>query len=150
MDWKDSTTIVLPLVYVVNSNITQLVERRDQSPTPIAVEAGNQLRHFAEYPNPNGECSLFPAVRDLLMNLTMPNEAHPQQQGAQMPNQITPSPVGAIGASPNPMIHSPMQQMGQGPHTPTGNNPDVGNQGAPGPNMPPQAYGMGGPNQVPN
>lgn len=147
MDWKDSTTIVLPLVYVVNSNITQLVERREQVPSQIAMEANAQLRRFAEYPNPNGECSLFPAVRDLLMNLTMPNEAHSQQSTPQMPNQIAPSPVGPISASPNPMIHSPMQQINQGPHTPNSNNPDIGNQGPSGPNMPPQMYGMGGPNQ---
>lgn len=64
--------------------------------------------------------------------------------------------VGGIGTSPNPMIHSPMQQMNQGPNTPGGgpnpnNNLNV-NQAAAAAvagNGPPQMYGMG-PNQVSN
>lgn len=139
MEWKDSATLVLPLVYVVNSNITQLVERREQAPSPIAIAASEQLRRFSEYPNHSGECSLFPAVRDLLMNFTMPNET-PIPQSQQISNQIAQSPVGQLGSSPNPMLqHSPMQSMNQ-----VGGNVNGGTG-----NQPSQMYGMG-PNQVSN
>lgn len=80
MDWKDSTTLVLPLVYVVSSNITQMV--RETAPPPIAIAVNEQLKRFSEYPNHAGECSLFPAVRDLLMNFTMPNETPAASQGS--------------------------------------------------------------------
>lgn len=79
MDWKDSTTLVLPMVYVINSNITQMV--REPAQPPIAIAANDQLKRFSEYPNHSGECSLFPAVRDLLMNFTGPNETPAASQG---------------------------------------------------------------------
>lgn len=80
MEWKDSASLVLPMVYDVSSNITQLAERREtggfiQSISTSAVS--NMLRRFAEYSPHHGECSIFPAVRDLLMNLTLPNEPQP-------------------------------------------------------------------------
>ncbi|KAJ6633734.1 Mediator of RNA polymerase II transcription subunit 14 [Pseudolycoriella hygida] len=128
MDWKDSPSLVLPMVYDVSSNITQIAERRDPVPSIATSAASHQLRRFAEYPS-HGECSLFPAVRDLIMNLTLPNEQQPN------PNQIIPSPAGAVGNCPSPMMHSPMQ----------------GVQGVQGVQGGPQGYGMGtnqGPNQV--
>ncbi|KAG4074048.1 hypothetical protein HA402_014253 [Bradysia odoriphaga] len=121
MDWKDSVSLVLPMVYDVSSNITQIAERRDPVQSIATSAASHQLRRFAEYPSHHGECSLFPAVRDLIVNLTLPNEQQPN------PNQIIPSPAGAVGTCPSPMMHSPMQ----------------GVQGAP------QGYGMGA-NQGPN
>lgn len=81
MDWKDSPSLVLPMVYDVNSNITQIAERRDPVQSIATSAASHQLRRFADYPS-HGECSLFPAVRDLIMNLTLPNEQQPN------PNQV--------------------------------------------------------------
>lgn len=128
MDWKDSATLVLPLVHVVNTNLTQMVERREVA-SPIALAASEQLRRFSEYTPHNGECLLFAAVRDLVMNFTLPTDQQvPPNQ--QIPNQIIPSPVPQVGSSPSPMMHSPMQNMNQ-------------------PGGPPQPYGMG-PNQVTN
>ncbi|XP_055842956.1 mediator of RNA polymerase II transcription subunit 14 isoform X2 [Episyrphus balteatus] len=127
MDRSNSPSLVLPMIYDLNSNITQLAERREQAPSQAANAAGNLLRRFADYGPQPGECSLFPAVRDLLTNLTLPSDVPPP--GAQMPGaqSIVPSPV---GSSPGPMMHSPMAQMGQvGP--------------------PPQGYPMA-PNQGPN
>lgn len=123
MDWKDSVTLVLPIVHVVTKNLTQLVSRENVS-SPIAHAVNEQLKRFSDYNAHSGECSLFPAVRDLLMNFMLPNEMPPS-----MMNQMVSSPM---VASPNPMMHSPMQVMGQGP-----------------PNVPPgmgvpQPYGMGG------
>lgn len=107
MDWKDSVTLVLPLVHVVTKNLTQLVSRENVS-SPIAHAVNEQLKRFSDYNVHSGECSLFPAVRDLLMNFMLPNEMPPS-----MINQMVNSPM---VASPNPMMHSPMQvAMGQGP-----------------------------------
>ncbi|XP_055376744.1 mediator of RNA polymerase II transcription subunit 14 [Condylostylus longicornis] len=118
MDWKDSPNLVLPMLYDISSNLTQLAERREVlSLNSNAVNM--QLRRYAEYAvqhNQHGECTLFPAVRDLLTNLVLPNDAPPPAQSNQIGgtmggNAIAPSPV-QMGNSPGQMIHSPMQ-MGQ-------------------------------------
>lgn len=124
MEWKDSVTLVLPLVHVVTKNITQLVTK-DNITSPIAHALNEQLKRFSDYNAHSGECSLFPAVRDLLMNFILPNEMPPA-----MANQIVSSPM---GASPNPMMHSPMQAMNQGPNAP--------NIVVPGVPVPGQPYG---------
>lgn len=72
------------MVYDLSSNITQLAERREQPQTPAANAASALLRRFAEFGVPHGQCSLFPAVRDLLMNLQLPNDGPPPQP----PNQV--------------------------------------------------------------
>lgn len=132
MEWKDSATLVLPLVHVITSNITQLVERREQATSPIVIAASEQLRRFSEYSlqtqMQNGECLLFAAVRDLLSSFALPTD-QPTPANQQIANQIVPSPVGQMN-SPSPMMHSPMQNINQS-----------GGQ--------PQSYGMG-PNQGPN
>lgn len=110
MDQKDAVTLALPLVYVVTKNLTQLVSRENVS-SPIAHALNEHLKRFADYTIHSGECSLFPAVRDLLMNFILPNELPPV-----LPNQLVSSPM---GASPNPMMHSPMQGMNQGGNPPT-------------------------------
>lgn len=81
MDWKDSPSLVLPIIYDISSNITQLAERRE----PVTSGATSAISHllkrfFADYPTHLGDCSLFPAVRDLVMNLTLQNEPQPPPQ----------------------------------------------------------------------
>lgn len=66
-------SLVLPLVYDVSTNITQLAEKRDPGPGSATAAASMQLKRFAEYASLS-ECSLFPAIRDLLTNLTLPSE----------------------------------------------------------------------------
>ncbi|KAI4459735.1 mediator complex subunit [Holotrichia oblita] len=73
----DPPTLVLPLVYDTSTNITQLAEKRDAGPAPAVAAASQLLKHFSQYQSNHIECSLFPAVRELLMNLTLPSE--PQQ-----------------------------------------------------------------------
>ncbi|XP_065361680.1 mediator of RNA polymerase II transcription subunit 14 [Calliphora vicina] len=105
-EWKDSPSLVLPMVYDLSSNLTQLAEKREQVQSPAALAASTLLRRFSEYGVQHGQCSLFPAVRDLLTNLQLPNDVPP-------PNQAIGPPVGPmVGSSPNPIMHSPMQQMG--------------------------------------
>lgn len=67
-------SLVLPLVYDVSSNVTQLAEKRDSGAASGIAAASMQLKRFAEFGQHSGECSLFPAVRDLLANLTLPSE----------------------------------------------------------------------------
>ncbi|XP_050349696.1 mediator of RNA polymerase II transcription subunit 14 [Nymphalis io] len=71
---RGETQLVLPLVYDVQSNAMQIAERRDaQQPHLNAVNL--QLKRFAEFNQGHGECILWPAVRDLLINFTLPQEA---------------------------------------------------------------------------
>lgn len=76
-DWKDSPSLVLPMIYDSSSNVTQLAERREQVQSPATNPVSAQLRQFSEYGAQPGECSLFPAVRDLLANLTFMNDNPP-------------------------------------------------------------------------
>lgn len=70
-------SLVLPLVYDTTTNLTQLAEKRDTGPAPAMTAASQMLKHFVQYQTNPNECSLFPAVRELLKNLTLPSE--PQQ-----------------------------------------------------------------------
>lgn len=68
------------MVYDLSSNLTQLAEKREQVQSPAAVAASTLLRRFSEYGVQHGQCSLFPAVRDLLTNLQLPNDVAPPNQ----------------------------------------------------------------------
>lgn len=115
MDWKDSLTLSVPLMHVIPNNRVQLVLPRDNSLSPITSAINDHLRRFYEYNHHHNECSLFPAVRDLLMNFTPPDEMAemPQQPGMPlqpgMPNQMHAPPP--VGANPNQMMHAPMQPV---------------------------------------
>lgn len=109
IEWKDSMTLVLPVVHVVTKNVTQLACREN---VPILHAANEHMKRFAEYNLHNTECSLFPVVRDLLMNFILPNEIP-----SALTNQMVSSPM---GASPSPLMHSPMQAMNQGGNAPVG------------------------------
>nr|CAD7404784.1 unnamed protein product [Timema cristinae] len=102
----DPPSLVLPLVYDMSTNLTQLAEKRDPQPSATTA-ASHQLKRFAEMGVNHMECSLFPAVRDLLANLILPNEP-PQQQVASSPNPAVMQP------SPAMQMHSPMPSGGVG------------------------------------
>lgn len=73
----DGMTLVLPLVYDIAVRNTQVAEKREPGPA-LAVSAANmQLKRFAEYSGNSTmghECTLLMAIRDLLMNLTLPSD----------------------------------------------------------------------------
>lgn len=86
-------SIVLPLVYDASTNLTQLAEkrepgpggpmsaqRRDPLPTSALTAASLQLKRFVDFNLNPSECSLYPAVRDLLANLTLPEPTQMQGQ----------------------------------------------------------------------
>ncbi|XP_068142124.1 mediator of RNA polymerase II transcription subunit 14 isoform X2 [Drosophila tropicalis] len=89
-DWKDSPTLVLPIVYDITTNITQMAERREQVQSPMMTTASTLLRRFAEYNVQTNQCSLFPAITDLLTNLQLNTTDLPPPQ----PNQAIGPPVG--------------------------------------------------------
>ncbi|XP_050305905.1 mediator of RNA polymerase II transcription subunit 14 [Anthonomus grandis grandis] len=95
----DPPSVVLPLIYDIAGNITQLAEKRDIISPPTMTQAGAVLRHFCQMNAGTLDCTVYPALREILMNLTFPNE--PQQQAA---------PPGGV-----PQIQSPAMAMpGQG------------------------------------
>lgn len=81
------------MVYDVTSNITQLAERRETSgvvPSPTTNAVSTLLRRFAEThaANSNGTdvCSIYPAVREILLNLVLPTTTG---QAAQQVPQVS-------------------------------------------------------------
>ncbi|KAG8232291.1 hypothetical protein J437_LFUL011232 [Ladona fulva] len=126
----EPTSLVLPLVYDISTNLTQLAEKREPGPASATTAASLQLKRFAEFGGGGEACSLFPAVRDLLANLTLPSD--PQQ--AVTPGQVASPGVGgppSVGpATPQGtagmQMHSPMP-MQASYHTPT--HPQMGAMG---------------------
>lgn len=128
-DWKDSPSLVLPIVHDIATNHTQVAERREQVPSPMMAAANTLLRRFAEFGVQQNQCSLFPAITDLLTNLTtdLPPPPNPNAGiGVGPPVGVgvggLVGGVGAggvgvgvgvggvgVGSSPNPMM--PMQQL---------------------------------------
>lgn len=95
-------SIVLPLIYDIGANVTQLAEK--QAGTVPAMTAASQLlKQFSQFPPNMNECTVFPSIRELLLNLTLPSE----------PQQPSPAPGGVQ------QIQSPaMPMQGQGPGQP--------------------------------
>nr|XP_018906970.1 PREDICTED: mediator of RNA polymerase II transcription subunit 14 isoform X1 [Bemisia tabaci] len=127
VNWE-APSLVLPLVYDTTTNITQLAEKRDAGPATAASAASLHMKRFSEFNVNLTECSIFPAVRDLLANFTLPSE---NLQMAQSPSQ-GPSPV--VGPNQGQM-HSPMSGVvGMPPNQVQGPGGIVGGPG------PPQGY----------
>ncbi|CAB3237391.1 unnamed protein product [Arctia plantaginis] len=72
---RGDTQLVLPLVYDMQMNVTQLADKQNAQPHLIAVSL--HLKRFNEFNQSHTECTLWPAVRDLLTNFTLPQEAPP-------------------------------------------------------------------------
>lgn len=70
---RGDTQLVLPLVYDMQTNITQLADKKDSQPHLTAVNM--HLKRYCDFSHTHGECTLWPSVRDLLTNFTLPQEA---------------------------------------------------------------------------
>ncbi|KAJ3641158.1 hypothetical protein Zmor_027675 [Zophobas morio] len=90
-------SLILPFIYDINTNLTQLAEKRETGSVPGMAAASQLLKHFTQFQSNITECSIFPALRDLLLNLVLPSE----------PQQPSPAP-GAVQ-----QIQSPAMQGGQ-------------------------------------
>ncbi|XP_065344128.1 mediator of RNA polymerase II transcription subunit 14 isoform X2 [Cloeon dipterum] len=100
---------ILPLVYDIMTNVTQLAHKQEQNQviTSALAAANMQLKRFSESHAGYDQCSLLPAIRDLLANLVMPNEPQPL-----MP------PMAAAQVVGSPAMQSPMGQMHHSPLPP--------------------------------
>lgn len=135
----------------MNSQHTQPVDRRDLSTPAFIMQAATiQLRKFLEKRGvPTTESSLYAAIHDLLMHMTlqMPGQPGPMQPGGPQFMQGNPQ-----GPMPGHMIPGGGPQMIPGPQGmnmpdhPQGMNPQAMNPQAMNPQvMNPQAMGqMGG------
>lgn len=101
--------VVLPIIYDIGNQITQLVDRRDLNTPGIIMQAANiQLRKFLEKRGVStSESSLYAAIHDLLSNLSL---QIPGQQGP-MPGG-PPFMQGPMQGPPNQQM--PINQMGPG------------------------------------
>lgn len=103
----ECASLVLPILYDINNNVTQLAEKRDLQSSLVLATVSNHLKKFAEFNQQQTECTLFPAIRDLLMSLVLPTDP-PMPEQQQQPQQMM---------GQNPMMNSPMGggnvQMGQ-------------------------------------
>ncbi|KAK4883568.1 hypothetical protein RN001_006887 [Aquatica leii] len=104
-------SLVLPLVYDISTNLTQLAEKRDAGPATAMTAASQLLKHFAQFQTNHSECSLFPAVRELLMNLVLPSEPQQPTQAPGSVQQIQ-SPAMQIGQGQGYPVNMPMGMMG--------------------------------------
>lgn len=104
-------SLVLPLVYDVQTNMTAVAEKRDTVPMPGLTAASQLLKHFATYHH--GECSLFPAVRELLLNFVLPSEPQQPSPGPGQVQQIqSPAMQMQQGGQPGYAVNMPMGMMG--------------------------------------
>lgn len=103
-------TLVLPFIYDISSNITQLADKNAAS-VPGVVVASQLLKQFMQFQNNMTECSIFPAIRELLFNLVLPTD--PQQPNTVVPQQMQ-SPAMQMGqvGQPGYPVNMPMGMMG--------------------------------------
>lgn len=138
--------MVLPIIYDIGNQITQLVDRRDlNTPAIIMSEANTQLRRFLEQRGvPTAESSLYAAIRDLLSNLSLQLPGQLSQQGPMTGGPPMPFMQGNVGPMVGPPNQQmPIQQMGTGPQMNLQpDHPQVMRQVIAGQQMN-QGYGMG-------
>lgn len=95
--------LVLPIVYNLHENSTQCADRKDASPSQLIAVVNHMMRRSSEAAAQTGECSVFPAVRDVVYSLTLPTdhvplELPPQQRAPprQMPGPRPFTPQGMV------------------------------------------------------
>lgn len=91
-------SIVLPLIYDIGSNVTTLAEKREAGANPAMTAVSQMLKHFTQFQSNINECSVFPAIRELLSNLTLPSEP-------QVPSPVT----GGVQQIQSPAMQLPGQ-----------------------------------------
>lgn len=80
----DAPFLVLPIVYDTQNNVTQIADKKDLPNANILSHASLHAKRFADYNMSHTECSLFPTIRDFLMNFSLPSEP-PSQVGIFFP-----------------------------------------------------------------
>ncbi|XP_040194039.1 mediator of RNA polymerase II transcription subunit 14 isoform X4 [Rana temporaria] len=76
----EPVSIIVPIIYDMASGTTQQADipRQQNSSVTAPLMVSNILKRFAELNPPrSGECTIFAAVRDLMVNLTLPPGGRP-------------------------------------------------------------------------
>jgi len=78
---QEPLSVVVPVIYNINQNQTILASLQKELNNPSLHAVQNHLQNWARANPPTpatmGRCSILPAIHDLLMNLTLPNEGPP-------------------------------------------------------------------------
>ena len=71
---ESQTTIFVPILHDMNTNMTQYYHDQRQPPpsNPATQAIMDMFKRFHSYNAKPNECSLYPAVRELLSNLQIP------------------------------------------------------------------------------
>ncbi|KAF7268704.1 mediator complex subunit 14 isoform X1 [Rhynchophorus ferrugineus] len=107
-------SVVLPLIYDIAGNTTQLAEKREAGPVPAMTAASQLLRHFCQMHASSMECTVYPALKELLQNLILPTDPQPSPGGPGGVQQIqSPAmPLPGQGANPGYQPHMQVGMMG--------------------------------------
>ncbi len=141
---QEPQSVCIPFVYDIGQNQMTLAQKEM---TPVMQIAQRHLAGIARQLNPQ-MCTFFPAIRDLLLHLTLPNEGpphNPQPQppqmggmqgppGSFMPQQrmMNPGMMPMQGQRPPGMVPPGGQQMGPGMGSMGGGGPQsMGGPGGP-------------------
>ncbi|XP_043927769.1 mediator of RNA polymerase II transcription subunit 14 [Protopterus annectens] len=77
---QEPISIIVPIIYDMSSGTTQQADipRQQNSSGAAPLMVSNILKRFTElHPSRPGECTIFPAVHDLMANLTLPPGGRP-------------------------------------------------------------------------
>ncbi|XP_078514416.1 mediator of RNA polymerase II transcription subunit 14 isoform X2 [Lissotriton helveticus] len=77
---QEAVSIIVPIIYDMASGTTQQADipRQQNSSGAAPMMVSNILKRFADMNSPRpGDCTIFPAVRDLMANLTLPPGGRP-------------------------------------------------------------------------
>ena len=69
----EQQTFVVPIIYNTNGNVTNMMcdQKSQLAMSQPAVAVSNLLKRFHDFNKLSDQCSIFPAVRELLMNLAI-------------------------------------------------------------------------------
>ncbi|XP_033107464.1 mediator of RNA polymerase II transcription subunit 14-like [Anneissia japonica] len=72
---QELQTIIVPIIHDPNTNSTLQLDQslQNASANSASPQVSAMLKRFNEYNINSSECSIFPAIRDLMMNLTLPS-----------------------------------------------------------------------------
>jgi hypothetical protein len=143
MPIQNHPTIVLPIIYDIANQMTQIADKRDGTTSGSILQTAMVLlkNSLERRGMPTTESSLVAAIQDLLINLPYPG----QNPG---PNQMQGNPMQGGPMQGNPMQGNPMQGMSgqyQPPNpqqNPMGVQPGMGHMNPGQPVMNPAMGGM--------
>ena len=68
----EAQSVIVQLLYDIQSNIVTHMEGRNQTSTQIQLAVNSFLKKFFDYQFNSSECALYPAVLKLMQGLNFP------------------------------------------------------------------------------